>query len=87
MELIPEPIIDLVRELHAAEIGSEDHEKLHDIVRQANGVLFRMSANRIAADLPPGAFADEEDEVEEPIEGLPPIDFRIGLRGKKNPAV
>ncbi|MDQ0323178.1 hypothetical protein QO002_005384 [Pararhizobium capsulatum DSM 1112] len=90
VELIPEPILDLVRELHSAEEGSEDHAKLHEIVRQLalkeNAVLIRMSANRMAAELPPGAFADEEDELEEPIEGLPPTDLRIGLRGKKDPA-
>jgi|APAra7269096613_1048513.scaffolds.fasta_scaffold31812_1 hypothetical protein len=89
--LVPDPIIDLVRELHAAEEGSGDHEKLREIVRQlalkANSVLFRMNSNRIAAQLPPGAFADEDDDPEEePIEGLPPIDFRIGMHGKKNPA-
>nr|WP_160330114.1 hypothetical protein [Rhizobium altiplani] len=42
-DLVPDPIIDLVRELHAAEEGSEDHEKLREIVRQlalkANAVL------------------------------------------------
>lgn len=88
-DLVPDPILKLVRELHAAEEGSEDYEKLHEIVRQlafkANSVLFRMASNRIAAQIPPGAFADLEDEPEELFEGEDPIDVRIGLHGKKNP--
>ena len=81
----------LARELHAAEPGSEDYEKLHEVVRQlavtTNSVLFRMASNRIAAQIPPGSFADVEDEPDgDPFEGQGPIDFRIGLQGKKNPA-
>jgi len=88
---VSDPIIDLVRELHAAEKGSEDYEKLREIVRQlalkANGVLYRIAANRTAAQLPPGAFAEEDGDPEEkPIEGAPDR-FQDRSTRQKNPAV
>ncbi len=89
-DLVPRPIIDLVRELHAAEEGSEDHAKLSEIVRklavEANAVLFWMASNRIAAEIPPGAFDDMNLDVGKDIEGYEPVDIDIGLQGKKNPA-
>ncbi|MBD9450270.1 hypothetical protein IB244_01570 [Rhizobium sp. RHZ02] len=90
-DLVSDPIIDLVRELHAAEKGSEDYEKLREIVRQlalkANGVLYRIAANRTAAQLPPGAFAEEDGDPEEkPIEGAPDR-FQDRSTRQKNPAV
>ncbi len=89
VELVPPPIIDIVRELHAAEDGSEDRRKLEEVVRklavEANAVLFRMASNRIAAKIPPGAFADITLDVGEDVEGYEPIDLDIGLQAKKNP--
>lgn len=90
VDLVPRPIIDLVRELHAAEEGSPDHAKLSEVVRklaaEANAVLFRISSNRIAAQVPAGAFDDMDLDVGENMEGFEPVDVEIGLQGKKNPA-
>ncbi|AYM66159.1 hypothetical protein G6L68_25075 [Agrobacterium fabrum] len=90
VDLVPSPIIKIVRELHAAEEGSPDHAKLSKVVRklaaEANAVLFRMASNRIAAQVPAGAFNDIDLDVGEDIKGYDPVDIDIGLQGKKNPA-
>jgi len=87
---MPDPIMNLVRELHEAEEGSEDWGKLSEIVRklasEANVVLFRMAANRIAAQVPPGAFDDMDIDVGDDLEGYETIDLDVGLQGKKNPS-
>lgn len=49
LDLLPEPIIDLARELAAADEGSSDYAKLTEVFRgmsiEANAVLYRISAN------------------------------------------
>lgn len=88
LDLLPEPIIDLARELQAAEEGSTDHDKLTEVfrgtARRANSVLYRMSVNRIGAQVPASAFDGEADDIEAP--GYEPVDLVIGLQAKKNPA-
>lgn len=87
LDLLPEPIIDLARELAAAEEGSPDHAKLTEVFRQlaiaANAVLYRMNVNRIGAKLPADAFEGEAGDVDAP--GYERVDLKIGLQGKKNP--